>query len=270
MRVGTIGPEGTFSDMAAKKYLRGRGTVVYFSSIPLIFEALKKKAVGEAVVPVENSLEGTVGATIDNLFKHDFMIRDELVLDIHHSVAALRGAKRIKRVVSNPQALAQCDVFLRKKFPGADFVPAASTVGAMRELVKKKDLETAVVGPEEAARRLGLKVIASRVEDVPGNKTRFFVIGKKDSPAARKAKTSIIIYRTVDRPGLLYDLLGEFAKRKINLTKIESRPSRKRLGEYIFVIDLEGSRKSKGVREAFRGLERFGAVKILGSYPKRY
>ena len=271
MRIGTMGPEGTFSDAAAKKLAPGkRAVVVYFANIHEIFDAMYKGEIDAAVVPVENSSEGTVGATVDNLYRHTFLIRDEAVIDVHHSLAVLPHAGKISRVVSHPQALAQCSQFLYKRFPGAVLVPASSTVGAMEQVMESGEKETAVVGPEEAAKRLGLRIIARNIEDEPYNKTRFFLVGKRDQPGVRKAKTSMILHEMVDRPGLLYDVLGEFAKRGINLTKIESRPAKKRLGKYFFVIDFEGSRLDKKVKEALDGLKKFVSVKMLGTYPKRY
>ncbi|MCX6767322.1 MAG: prephenate dehydratase [Candidatus Micrarchaeota archaeon] len=271
MKVGTMGPEGTFSDAAAKMFLKGKqGAVRYFSSVPLVFEALGKGKIDAAVAPVENSLEGTVGTTVDSLFRHHFMIMDELVIDVHESLAVLPGAGKITRIISHPQPLAQCEAFLRKRFPAAELIPAASTVAAMMQVVGSNDKNAAVVGPEGAAKKLGLKVLARNIEDEEYNKTRFLVIGRKDDPRAKKAKTSIIIYNTADRPGLLYALLGEFAGRGINLTKIESRPSKKRLGEYIFIIDFEGSRRDRKVQAVLAGLKKLASVKLLGSYPKRY
>jgi prephenate dehydratase len=273
-KLGVLGPPGTFSDLAAKNYERSTGAPrekLYFRSIPEIFEAVGKGVCEEGVVPVENMIEGTVTITLDSLFYSKLMIKQELVVPIHQCLAALRGSrlKDVERVFSHPNALAQCRGWLHSHIPEAELIEASSTSEAMHAVASQKMHGDAAIGPEVAAGMNELQIIARDIEDESGNVTRFFVVSKADSKQTGNDKTSIALQAYRDRPGLLHDILEAFSSRGINLTKLESRPSKKRLGTYVFYIDVEGHREQKLLKEALAAVGKIAVVKVLGSYPKK-
>lgn len=273
-KLAVLGPPETFSDLAAKDYERSVGTLrekKYFRNIPKIFEAVSKNVCDEGIVPVENMIEGTVVITLDNLFSSNLKIKQEIIVPIHHCIAALPGTKlkEVKHIISHPQALAQCQGWLHRHLPDVELAEALSTSEAMRLVAFQKMHGDAAIGPEIAAKANDLQVIARNIEDEAGNVTRFFVIAEKDSKPTGKDKTSIALDAYKDRPGLLHDMLEAFSNKGINLTKLESRPAKKRLGTYIFYVDLEGHREQKHVKEALRNVAKMARVKIFGSYPKK-
>ncbi len=277
MRLGYLGPAGTFSEEAARTALDGGGAeLVGLSTVVDTILAVSDGSVDRAIVPIENSLEGPVGVTLDTLADedNDVAIVGELVLAVsHHLIAAAPLAlDAIKRVLSHPQALAQCARFLREHLPEAEVEPAASTAEATRTVVAHAG-PWAAVGTRRAAELYGATVIASGVEDEPGNATRFVWLARRDEVAApadgAPAKTSLAFWGSGDdSPGWLVRCLSEFAFRGVNLTKIESRPLRLRLGHYRFFVDCEGSATSVAVAGAVDGLRKHcEQVRILGSYP---
>ncbi len=237
-------------------------------SIHDIFDAVKNRKAEEGVVPLENLLDGSIGETLDALYHSKLKIKEEIVISVKHFLACLPETRKkdISVVMSHQKAIAQCSNFLRKnKFEAKETL---STAGAMKIIAEQKLKDAAAIGTEIAAKRYGLKIIARNIEDNKNNVTRFVVISKEYSK--RGNKTSIALHPYVDRPGLLHDILESFAKRKINLTKIESRPTKLKLGEYIFYIDFEGNKKEKKIKEIFREINRFVRIKSFGSYVKRY
>lgn len=266
MKVAILGPRGTFSEEAALKF-DARPELILCKDVEEIFEGINKKA-EFGIVPVENSLEGSVGMTLELLRKKDARIFGEVILDIQHSLVALPETKLgdIREVISHPQALAQCKSFL--KGLGVKTRNFSSTAEAAKEIAEKNLKNTAAAAPKVSARLYGLKILKEDIQDEDSNQTRFLIIGKEDHRKTGMDKTSLIL-GLVDKPGALYETLREFATRKINLTKIESRPSRKALGDYIFYIDFEGHREDIEVKEALKELKNKATfIKVLGSYPR--
>jgi len=271
MRVAVLGPEGTFSENAARLWLKDRVNfqLKYYDSISDIFDSILKGDADYGVVPIENSLEGSVGETLDLLSKEPVKIVAEVLVPIKICLLARGELSDVKIIMSHPHALAQCREFLRSLKGKVEVRATGSTAHAAKLAEEFK--EVAALASEDSASKYNLKVLARDVQD-RNSITRFIVIAREDagtdSEPTGNDKTSIILYLK-DRPGALYEVLGEFAKRKINLTKIESRPSKRALGDYMFHIDCEGHVKDEKVKEALlRISEKAEMLKILGSYPK--
>ncbi len=270
MRLAVLGPAGTFSHEAALKFDRN-AEMILVNSIWDVFEMVEQKKADSGIVPVENSIEGGVGITLDALIETDEKIKQEIIIPIRHCLCGFGELDEIKEVHSHTQALGQCRNFLHSlndKTPIKTF-QTSSTAAAAEELAKLKDRKKACLCSKLAAEIYGLKIIKEDAHDEKNNMTRFFVINHADAEPSGNDKTSIVVFPQEDRPGLLYDILGMFSKRNINLTRLESRPSKNKLGEYIFFIDIEGHRKDKLINEALQELEyRAKKIKVFGSYPK--
>lgn len=273
MRVGFLGPSGTFAEEALRASAPGVVEEVPFATVYETVMAVHDGAVDRAVVPIENSLEGSVTPTLDALAGEadDVRIVAELVRPISHCLVAPAGLRLedVKRVISHPQALAQSDRFLRERLPGAERASATSTAEAVRT-VAESDEPWAAIGTHLAAELYRAEVIAEGVEDRADNLTRFVWLARSGTePMGPPSKTSVVFWGFNDEsPGALMRVLREFADRGINLTKIESRPRRVRLGHYMFFADLDGAEGDAPVHDALEALR--GAVqtlKILGSYP---
>ncbi|OGB88514.1 hypothetical protein A3J44_01230 [candidate division WOR-1 bacterium RIFCSPHIGHO2_02_FULL_45_12] len=277
MKIGFLGPEGTFSEEASKLYvkkLEGKAELVPYAAIHDLLYAADRKKVDEAIVPIENSIEGTIGVVTDMLARDvDLVIRQEIVLPIFHYLIARKGTRlsEITEIISHPQALDQCKDYLKKHFPRAKLHLAYSTSNAVRQVATSSRIKGqvfAAVGTQAAARLYDLKVLAAKI-NAKENQTRFVVLAKKDHKRTGRDKTSIAFSINRDRPGGLHDILAVFAVRNINLTKIESRPSKKALGDYYFFVDLEGHRGDAVVARALKEIKgKTAFFKILGSYPK--
>ncbi|MFP4633270.1 MAG: prephenate dehydratase [Halobacteriales archaeon] len=227
--IATLGPEGTYSHRAAEKL---DDVVEFYSGVPEIADAVVEGDVEAGVVPIENSIEGSVNATLDVLIDYDLYVTGEIYVDVHH---ALIGASDDFTVVaSHPQALAQCRGYLREHYPDVELKSVSSTAAAV-ELARENPEVAALAHPSLAGD--GVDVVAEEVEDEGGNTTRF--VRLETSARDGGAKTSVVVYPGRDRPGLLYDILGVFERREINLTRIESRPSKRALGDYVFHLDFE-------------------------------
>ncbi len=275
MRVGFLGPAGTFTEEALRA---SAPTGAAIEEVPYASEyetvmAVQAGAVDRAVVPIENSLEGSVTATLDTLAGEADGVRivGEVVREVSHCLVAPPGVglDDIRRVVSHPQAIAQCTAYLRQHLPDAERVSAPSTAEAVRG-VAQGDPQAAAIGTHLAAELYGCAVLAEGVEDRHDNHTRFVWLAPDGTePDAAPAKTSIVFWGFNDTSaGALMRVLAELAEREINLTKIESRPRRVRLGHYMFFADLEGAAGDGRVREALEALaERVQTLKVLGSYP---
>lgn len=266
MKICVLGPAGTFSHEAALKFNKN-AEIVFVNSVWEVFETLEGKKADYGIVPVENSIEGAVGITLDALMEFEQKIKKEIIIPIRHFLCGSGKLEEIKEVCSHPQALGQCRKFLHEL--KVKTVQASSTATAAEEVSKLKDNSKACICTELAAKLYNLEIIKSDIQDKNNNVTRFFVINKTDSEKTGNDKTSIAVYPQEDRPKLLWEILDVFAKRKINLTRIESRPSKIKLGEYIFFIDIEGHRKDNLIKEALQELkENIKIVKVFGSYPK--
>ena len=246
-------------------------TRLSFPSIPGVAAAVDSGQADEGMVPIENSLEGSVTQTLDLLIHESTLfIRHEMVLPTKHFLLAGPGTEieDIKVIYSHPQALAQCRLYLSKCFPDAEMVASMSTSAAVAEL-QKRGCGAAAISTERASVLYGAKILASEIEDNHNNMTRFVVLAPTDHPPTGADKTSVCFSFDTDSAGILHAALGEFAKRSINLAKIESRPTKQSLGRYIFLVDLEGHREDSIVREALDEVKkRVSMVRIFGSYPR--
>jgi prephenate dehydratase len=277
MRLGYLGPEGTFSEEAARTAPdAGDAELVGLPTVRDTILAVHDGSVDRAIVPIENSLEGPVGVTLDTLADddNDVAIVGELVLAVsQHLIARVQLALgSIERVLSHPQAISQCARFLRERVPNAVVESTASTAEAA-QIVAAEHAPWAALGTLRAAELYGATVLAQDVEDEPGNATRFVWLARQaaaPAPSGRApAKTSLSFWGSGDdSPGWLVRCLSEFAFRGVNLTKIESRPLRARLGHYRFFVDCEGAATDAEVAAAVAGLRKHcERVRILGSYP---
>ncbi len=261
-KVAVLGPEGTFTEIAARRFFKD-AKFEYCDTVSEVFDAVDK-GTEFGVVAIENSLEGSVNTTMDCLMEYDLKIYKEIVLDIVLCLLALPETKKseIRTIISHPHALAQCKKFLKENYPDARLQMYESTAAAMKELKKLNSREFAAIGPKEAADLYDLEILLENIGDAP-SQTRFIVISKNESSGD---KTSII-FALKDEPGSLYHILGDFAQGDINLTKIESRPSKRKLGEYFFFVDFEGSLDDERIKDTLNSVkEKTTFLKILGSY----
>jgi prephenate dehydratase len=284
LRVAFLGPEGTFSEEALFAAIdRAEVDPVPLPTIYDCVTAVHERQVERAFVPIENSLEGSVDATLDSLvFETDEVtISGEVVHPIQHSLIARTklSLDRIERVVSHPQASGQCARFLRERLPAAEVVAAPSTADAVR-MVAESDARWAALGTRLSAEIYNCEVLLEGVEDHPENETRFVWLEIKPadlqasqpfsggSAAPSTFKTSVVFWGLPDTPGSLVEILKEFAERSVNLSKIESRPLKQGLGRYIFFADLTGSIADAPIEAALAAVERrVGTLRVLGSYP---
>jgi prephenate dehydratase len=265
LKLGVLGPEGTFSERAAKLWSID-SELIYFNDFEDVLKAVERGELDAGVVPLENSLEGAVGLTMDLLLTLQVKIVGEVNVPIRQCLVG-RGEGEIKVVLSHPQALAQCRQFIRKHFPHAEIRTTGSTSHAAK--LAQEFPEMAAIAGTDAAKKYNLKVLAKDIQDGQDNITRFAVVGRDFPGRTGQDKTSLVVYLHRDSPGALYGILEEFAVRNINLTRIESRPSRKCLGDYYFYIDIEGHIDEPQVQEALLGIEdKSTMVKVLGSYQK--
>ncbi len=267
MKVAFLGPKATFTHMAALQQFGLSAELVPQKSIPAVFEDVEKGRARYGVVPVENSTEGMVSHTLDMFMESDLKIIAEVLLEVSHDLLSRTGRMSdIKKVYSHPQAIAQCRKWLEENLPNVPVVDVAST--ALAAQIVSEDYTAAAIAGESAASLYELKVVKKRIEDQVNNFTRFLVIGKQIAEKSGNDKTSLM-FSVKDDPGILYRMLEPFASRGINLSKIESRPLKKKAWEYIFFLDLSGHLSDPGVAEAIDELrDCCQFVKILGSYPR--
>ena len=270
-RVAYLGPPGTFAEEAALLHDR-EAHLLPFRSVPAVAQAVASSMADEGVVPIENSIEGSVTDTLDLLIHESTLaICRELVIPINHCLLVRPGTNPdgVEAVYSHPQALGQCRRFLERCFPRAQQIASLSTAAAVDEMLSRE--KAAAIATQRAADLYGAEVLARGIQDEQSNVTRFAVLASEDHEPTGNDKTSVCFSIKEDRPGALVDVLREFSDRGINLAKIESRPSKESLGKYIFLVDLEGHRKDPLVNEALTRVmdttvsERF---KIFGSYPR--
>lgn len=270
-RVAYLGPPGTFTEEALLSWPGLEyEAILPFPTVEEVLFAVRDNVADKAVVPIENSLEGSVNATLDCLaFEVELFIQAEKVRQVRHCLLARPGVglEEVRRVVSHPQAAAQCRRHLLELLPGVEVEAANSTSEAARR-VAESEHPLAALGSGLAAELYGLEVLREGMEDHAENRTRFVLVGREKMPPTGKDKTSMVCFIHQDRPGMLLQILQEFAYRYINLTKIESRPTKKILGEYCFFIDCEGHEEDEVVASALKCLRcKLPRVKMLGSYP---
>ena len=271
-RVGFLGPRGTFADealltqpdLAAAEHVPLR-------TVPQVITAVEDGQTDIGLVPLENSIEGTITVTLDTLaFDTDLLIQREvdLPISLHLCVRPGTSLGDVRTVMSHPNPLGQCRAWLGAKLPDADLVVANSTAEAANQVAASDRSDVASIGTKHGAELAGLEVIASEIEDHPENVTRFVLVGTGIPAPTGHDKTSIVCFQREDRPGSLLAILQEFAARAINLTKLESRPTKRGLGQYCFFIDFEGHVTDELVADCLKNLVANQAeVKFLGSYP---
>ncbi len=267
MRVAFQGERGAYSEEAVV-LLFGDVEVLPCPSLRDVFDAVASGRAARGVVPVENSQAGSINETYDLLLAHSLFITAELDLRIRHCLLALPGqtVADIRRVYSHPQALAQCEAFLRAH--GLEPVPASDTAGSARMVAEQRLRGVGAIAGRAAARIYALAVLAEGIETNPANYTKFLALAPEPAPRAGESKTSIV-FTTANVPGALYRALGAFATRGINLTKLESRPRRQVPWEYLFYVDFEGHRDDPPVADALAELSRLTIfLRVLGSYPR--
>ncbi|GFO55973.1 prephenate dehydratase [Geomonas sp. Red276] len=267
MRVAFLGPNATFSHLAAMQQFGLSAQLSPERSIPAVFEAVSKGEAYYGVVPVENTTEGMISHTLDMFMESELKINAEVLLEVSHFLLSRTGRfEDIKKVYSHPQPLAQCRKWLADNLPNVPLVDVASTTLAAQ--IVTEDYTAAAIASEYAASIYNLKVVKARIEDQVNNFTRFLVVGKKMADKSGDDKTSLM-FSVRDEPGILHRMLEPFAKRDINLSKIESRPLKRKAWEYIFYLDLSGHISDPEVAQAVQELSvccQF--VKVLGSYPR--
>ena len=266
IRVAYLGPEATFTHMAARERFGLSSTFLPVASISDVFQEVSQGRADYGVVPIENSTEGVITHTLDMLVEADLKISAEVSLEIHQCLLSRSGqTAQIQRIVSHPQALAQCRRWLLGHFPHLPTNEVTSTAQAAQMSVEDPSL--AAIASVLASEIYDLRVVEGNIEDQANNVTRFFVIGNHPSRPSGDDKTSVV-FSVKDEVGILHRMLEPFAKNKVNLTKIESRPLKHKTWEYLFFLDFNGHREEPKIRKALKQLEeRCVFVKVLGSYP---
>ena len=278
-KIGYLGPIGTFCELATEKYFgQEKYTSKPYPSIQKVFASVYSREVDVGVVPMENSCEGTVNQTFDllaygpprgsegEICEYDVKIIGEVIIPIEHSLLARPDVKleEVSNIISHPQALAQCKYYLEKTFPQAKLTEVNSTAEAV-ELVSRSNEPWAAIAMATVAEKYGLEILNQGINDYSNNETRFILISKKEEECLTDCKTSILA-KTLNQPGALYQILKEFSLRGINLTKIESRPAKTGIGQYLFFIDLDGNHIEPRIKEALDEINTTNPIKILGSY----
>jgi prephenate dehydratase len=270
---GFLGPPGTFTQEALLQVVDPESAeLIYYPTVEEVILAVERGDVSQGMVPIENSVEGTVNATIDALgFEATGLyIQREVILPVRLHLLGRKGTQLegINEVYSMPHATAQCRRWLRTHLPEATIIASNSTAEAAGRVAYEHE-SAAAIGPNLAAQLFALEVIARDVTDHPEAETRFVVVGRDLAPPSGRDKTSLVVFIAVDRPGALLEILEEFAQRNINLTKLESRPTKRVLGEYCFFIDLEGHLEDEVVADAIKTLDpKVAKLRSLGSYPR--
>ncbi len=267
LKVSCLGPLATFTHLAALRHFGSSASFVPVDSIKQVFENVETGKAEYGVVPIENSNEGVISYTLDMFMDFDLKVTAEIILEVSHNLLSKQTDRlKIKRIYSHPQALAQCRGWLESNMPGVIIKESTSTAKAAELAARDKD--SAAIASELAARMYDLSILERNIEDSRHNVTRFLVVSKDFPPKTGNDKTSVM-FSIKDRPGSLYAILLPFKRAKINLTKIESRPSKRKAWEYIFFVDMEGHIEDRKVKKAIESLKEGSLyLKILGSYPQ--
>ncbi len=265
MKVSYLGPQATFTNLASIKKFGSQVEYIASQTITDVFSEVERGNCDFGVVPVENSIEGAVNHTLDMLVDSDLNICSEIRLDIAHNLLAKSPIKSIKRIYSKDQVFGQCRIWIETHLPNCELIEVNSTTKAAEIAAKVKN--SAAIASSLAAQVYKLKVLAESIEDSPHNMTRFLVIGKKQANPTKRDKTSIV-FTIKDKVGALHDMLSVFSAPKINLTKLESRPSKRKAWDYYFFVDMQGHMNDPKLKKAFARLEKkCHFLKVLGSYP---
>lgn len=274
MKIGYLGPQGTFSQAALNLYQKQKSLTnnieqLPYTTMPLLLVAVERGEISEGIVPIENSLEGPINIILDQLaFDRHLFIREEIICPVTECLMAQKGVTHdeIKRIISHPQPIGQCASWLQSHLPTAGLFYSNSTADGATQV--NQGHFDAVIGSALLAEIYGLEILQTHIEDNPNNSTRFIVVGQEpNSQQTSKDKTSIV-FSVNNQPGNLYRVLDIFNLWDINMTKIESRPSKQRLGEYIFFVDLVGNIENPDLADALKMIQRKSSFfKFLGSYP---
>jgi chorismate mutase / prephenate dehydratase len=266
LKIAYLGPELTFTHLASMEKFGSSVEYIDCGTITDVFSEVEKSRADYGVAPIENSIEGAVNHTLDMFIDSGLKICSEIYLEVSHSLLSIEKNKAsIKRVYSKREVFGQCRLWLEANLPGVELKEVSSTARAAEITAGQKG--SACIASERAAGKYGLKVLYNSIEDSEHNVTRFLVIGRNEAAPTGEDKTSLM-FSVKDRAGALHDMLVPFKRYGINLTKIESRPSRVRAWEYYFFVDLEGHYRQAGVQKALSALRKSASyVKILGSYP---
>ncbi len=265
LTVSYLGPEATFTHLASLSKFGASVTYVPCTSITEVFAEVDHKRADYGVIPVENSIEGAVSHSLDMFIDSDLKICSEVLFEISHNLMATCDMKNIKRIYSNPQVFGQCRLWLEKNMPRVELLEATSTSQAAQRAQREDG--TAAIASKLAATLYNLTILAEGIEDLAHNVTRFIVVGRHMAPKSKQDKTSILV-SIKDKVGALYEMLDPIRKNKVNMTKIESRPSKKKAWDYFFFIDLEGHLEDDRVKKALTAMEeKVRFLKVLGSYP---
>ena len=273
MKIAYLGPEGTFTEQAAKRFmsaLEPQGlSLTPLASIEDVFEAVETGTAAYGVVPIENSIEGGVNAAIDTLiFDSDLFISKQITLPITQNlmVSEKNAGRKITKILSHPQALAQCRKFINKTYPDA-IVEVASSTAEAAKTVSGGNGDTAAIGPKNSAELYGLKILHEDIQDNKKNTTQFILLSKTDTSAPKGGCSTSVVFSTKDKPGELNRVLGIFAIWELNMTRILSRPTKNRHGEYVFFIEISGYEDAADVSEALAMIKRKTIFfKNLGTY----
>lgn len=267
-----LGPQGTFSEEAALLYTRGASDLQAFGSIPALTASVETGLAGEAILPIENSLEGSVSATLDLLIHETpLKIAAEIIIPVRHFLVTLPGAQLgdITEITSHPQALGQCRRFLNRCLPEVEEIAALSTAAAVREVAASQDGQCAAIGTFRAAELYGGEILAHDIQDNQSNATRFVVLRESDAEPTGTDKTSVGFTVKANVPGALSGVLAPFSQQGVQLTKVESRPTKSWEWEYVFLLDFEGHRLDGRVAQVLEEIEAScDMLKIFGSYPR--
>ncbi len=268
IKVAYLGPEGTFTQQAALKHFGESAVSLPMAAIDEVFREVEAGAVNYGVVPVENSTEGVVNHTLDTFMESSINICGEVVLRIHHHLLVSENTRRdkVSRIYSHPQSFAQCRKWLDAHFPHAERVPVASNAEAAK--LVKTEWHSAAIAGDMAAKLYGLERIAEKIEDRPDNSTRFLIIGRQNVPMSSDDKTSLVVAMR-NQPGALHDLLEPFHRHQIDMTRLETRPARSGVWNYVFFIDFKGHHAEPQVAAMLEEVRlRAADLKVLGSYPQ--
>lgn len=267
VKVAYLGPEGTFTQQAALKHFGESAISLPMAAIDEVFREVEAGAVNYGVVPVENSTEGVINHTLDSFMDSGLYICGEVVLRIHHHLLVSETTRRdkISRIYSHPQSFAQCRKWLDAHYPQAERIPVSSNAEAAR--LVKTEWHSAAISGDMAAKLYNLTCVAEKIEDRPDNSTRFLIIGNQDVPQSGEDKTSIVVAMR-NQPGALHELLEPFHRHQIDLTRLETRPSRSGVWNYVFFIDFKGHHHEPRVAALLEEVRlRAAEVKVLGSFP---
>jgi prephenate dehydratase len=277
--IAYLGPRGTYTESATlayrDQYLKHHDTILLdpHRSVQGVFHSLSRGDAQLAVVPVENSVEGSVGTTLDCLWSTPkVQIQQALVLPIHHSlISHAPSLQEVTKVYTHPQSLAQCQLWLEKNLPQAKLIPTSSNTEALESISQQASTGDAAIASARAAELYQLPILASSIHDYPDNQTRFLVIGLHREEQSIATNTSLAFSLYANRPGVLNQVLESFARRNINLAKIESRPTKISLGAYLFFLELESNQSDVQVKDALHEIRKLTeCLKVFGSYAITY